>query len=100
MHQDLGSWSREFMGVMVRTLKGPWQRGLSLALGCVVQTLVPSSHTCCSTVNFWKANIGPLRFMTLAVTCRVADFAADPIKGFEMVFYCRKMGGKIDRRNE
>jgi len=38
--------------------------------------------------------------MTLAVTCRVADFAADPIKGFEMVFYCRKMGGKIDRRNE
>jgi len=59
--------------VVVRTLKGPWHCGLSLALGWVVRTLVPSSHTCCLTVNFCKVDVGPLCFITLVATCKAAE---------------------------
>ena len=70
--QEGGSCSCELVGVVLRILKGPSHRGASLALGCVVLTLVPSSHMSCPMVNVWEGAEGPLVFIISAAIFRAA----------------------------
>jgi len=66
--QIFGSWRWEFVSLEVRTLNGPWRRGASLALGWVVLTLVPSSHTSWLGENCCDGEGGPFHFITSIAT--------------------------------
>jgi hypothetical protein len=73
MHQCLGNWSHELVGVVLRILNGLWRLGASLAFGWVVLTFVPSSQTCWFVVNFCDGVGGPFCFMTSIATCSAAE---------------------------
>ena len=73
MHQCLGSWSQELVGVVLRILNGPWHLGASFAFRWVVLTLVSFSQTHWSVVNFCDGVVGPFCFITSVATCSAAE---------------------------
>ena len=73
MRQVGGNCSRELIGVVDNILKGPCHFEASLALGWVVLTFVPSSHTSWFGEKVWDGVEGPFHFMISDATARAAE---------------------------
>ena len=73
MCQVGGNCSHELVGVVDIILKGPCRFGMSLALGWVVLTLVPSSHMSWFGEKVWDGVEGPFHFMISDATARAAE---------------------------
>jgi hypothetical protein len=65
-----GSSNLQFVGVAQITLKGPYHRGASLALGWVVYRLVASNSTWSSLWKMCDGFLGPLLFISLVARWR------------------------------